>query len=341
MNYIFLSFYVLLCLALILICKKYSLLVDYKIELHKRYSSNTRTHYLGGLFFLIFVFYNFFKFNEDLILLIFYICIFIIGFLSDTKKLNNVKFRFISQILLILLFVYLLNLNINDTRINLLNELLQYKVLNILFVVFCLLVLINGGNFIDGINGLLIKYNLLIFLTIYLFFQNFSGVNSIFLIHIILVLSVLLILNLGGFIYMGDSGAYLLSIFTGIYLIKFATQNPQISPYMIIILLWYPCFELLFSMIRRLFRKNKTYEPDTFHLHQIIYSGIKKIAKFKNNLSIHIITSFVLNSYNLIIFIIASKFIYSSLILNFIILLNIFIYIYVYLLLKKRIINKD
>ena len=75
---------------------------------------------------------------------------------------------------------------------------------------------------------------------------------------------------------MGDSGAYLLSLFTGIYLIDFSAQNFFISPYLVIVFLWYPCFELLFSMLRRYLNRNKSYEPDTEHLHQIFYKSIKK-----------------------------------------------------------------
>ena len=75
---------------------------------------------------------------------------------------------------------------------------------------------------------------------------------------------------------MGDSGAYLLSILSGVYLINFSYNNDYISPFFIILLLWYPCFELLFSMIRRFKNKSKTYKPDSNHLHQFIYDFIKK-----------------------------------------------------------------
>ena len=70
--------------------------------------------------------------------------------------------------------------------------------------------------------------------------------------------ALILLLNLCGFIYMGDSGAYLLSSFTGIYLINFSYNNEYISPFLIVVLLWYPCFELLFSMIRRFIDKSET-----------------------------------------------------------------------------------
>jgi UDP-N-acetylmuramyl pentapeptide phosphotransferase/UDP-N-acetylglucosamine-1-phosphate transferase len=51
---------------------------------------------------------------------------------------------------------------------------------------------------------------------------------------------------------MGDSGSYLIAIIIGIYLIKFYELNILISPYYIALLLWYPAFENLFSLVRRL-----------------------------------------------------------------------------------------
>ena len=134
---------------------------------------------------------------------------------------------------------------------------------------------------------------------------------------------------------MGDSGEYLLSTLSGIYLINFSYNNDYISPFFIILLLWYPCFELLFSMIRRYKDKTKTYKPDSSHLHQFIYNFIKKEFNFNNNV-IHFSASTIINSYNLLVFIIAINFIYSSKMLILIIVLNIFVYISAYIFFKKK-----
>ena len=122
---------------------------------------------------------------------------------------------------------------------------------------------------------------------------------------------------------------------SGIYLINFSYNHQHISPFFIIVLLWYPCFELLFSMIRRLIKKSETYKPDTNHLHQLIYYFIKKNLNFRDPV-IHFSISFFINSFNLLVFIFATNFIYSSKILIFIILANIFAYISLYVFLKKK-----
>ena len=254
--------------------------------------------------------------------------------MSDIKRLNNVGLRFFLQLILIILFSKIIGIEIQTTKIDFVDQILSYEYINIIFVTFCLMVLINGGNFIDGLNGLMLKYYILIFLVIFFYFGYHPGIDKNFILNFILILIIILSLNLLGYIYMGDSGAYLLSLFTGVYLINFSYNNIFISPYFIILLLWYPCFELLFSMIRRSIYKSKTYKPDVLHLHQFIYNLIKSKIN-SNDLICHLFTSLSINFYNLIIFILASNFIYNSEILIFILIGNIIIYLVSYKLLKK------
>ena len=58
------------------------------------------------------------------------------------------------QFLLISLYAYLNNQILIDTRIEILNELMNFNTLRILMIAFFFLVLMNGYNFIDGVNNL-------------------------------------------------------------------------------------------------------------------------------------------------------------------------------------------
>ena len=91
---------------------------------------------------------------------------------------------------------------------------------------------------------------------------------------LIFILFLIFIFNLFGIIILGDSGSYLLSLYLGLYLIKLSNLNILISPFFIVLLLWYPCFELLFSIIRRKIKNKDSYIPDTHHLHQMLYKLI-------------------------------------------------------------------
>ena len=331
----FILFFIIVSIFLVYICRKKNLIVDYKLEKHKRFSSKLKSNSIGGIFLIIFLFYEYVLLNQNNYLFLFLFSIFLIGFLSDTKKLNNVSSRFFLQIIMIIFFVSIIGIEIKNTRIEYLDIIISNKIMNIIFVSFCLIVLVNGGNFIDGLNGLLLKYFLIVYLFILFNFEDNSYVDKDFLLNLSIVLLIILLFNLFGFLYMGDSGAYLLSILSGVYLINFSYNNDYLSPFFIILLLWYPCFELLFSMIRRFKNKSKTYKPDSNHLHQFIYDFIKKNSNSKDNV-VHFYTSILINSYNLLIFIFAINFIYSSKALILIIILNIFVYILSYVFFEKK-----
>ena len=326
-NY-FIAFFLILIFLLIYISKKYKLFVDFKLEKHKRFSTTLKSYSIGGILLITFFIYSFILNQKDYLLFLFLFSIFLLGLFSDLKKLNSANLRFFSQIVIVIFFISFLDLKINYTRVDLFDSILNENILvNIIFTTFCLLILINGGNFLDGLNGIVLKYNLIIYVIILFGLSNdFVYLEKQFLENLIVVLSILLILNLTGFLYMGDSGAYLLSLFTGIYLINFSNENFLISPYLIILLLWYPCFELLFSIIRRFLKATKTYKPDNFHLHQLIYSFVKKKLNFKNNLIIHFLTSSTINLYNLAIFLVALNSIYDSKIIIYLIIFNLVIY---------------
>jgi len=335
-NY-FLIFFLIFTFFLIYISKKYNLFLDFKIQKHKKFSSNLKSYLIGGILLIIFYAYYFILEEKNYVLFFFLFSIFLIGLLSDLQKLNSVKLRFFSQIIIVIFFTYFLDLKINFTRIDIFDTILQNNIfVNIFFTSFCLVLLINGGNFIDGLNGILLKYNLIIYIILFFGFSNeLFHIDKQLLQYSIIVLTMILLLNLLGFLYMGDAGAYLISLYTGIYLINFSSNNFFISPYLIILLLWYPCFELLFSMIRRSLKVRKTYKPDSFHLHQLIYSFMKIKLNLKNNLIVHFFTSSSINFYNLLIFLVASNYKYNSKIIIYLIIFNLIIYICFYKIFYK------
>ena len=335
----FLILFIIFSFFLLFLCKKLNLFVDYKLEKHKRYSSRSKSYSIGGILLLIYIFYYFAYLKNEYLVSIFFFLLFFIGLLSDIKKLNSVSIRFFLQVIFIYLFTHALDLEIKTTKIDFIDNCLTNSYINSLFVTFCLMVLINGGNFIDGINGLLLKYYTAITIVILLSLNMFILEDIEFFKNLILILLVLLIFNISAGIYMGDSGAYLISILMGTSLINFSSSNFIISPYLVIIFLWYPCFELLFSMIRRKIKDNKTYKPDTKHLHQLLHNLIKSKFNIINEKFSHIATSLIINLYNLLIFVISTKFIYYSEILVLILMLNISLYLLTYFILSKEIIK--
>tara|TARA_Y100000590_G_scaffold457272_1_gene609562 strand:+ start:674 stop:1687 length:1014 start_codon:yes stop_codon:yes gene_type:complete len=320
-------------LFLIFLSKKYSFFIDRKIEKHKNIVSTDKNYFLGGIIFMLFFMY-YFLITQEFSKLFFLLSIFLIGLVSDFTILNDPRKRFLLQLITILFFVIWLDIKIPSTRLTQLDILLEYSFINYFFVTFCLMVLVNGSNFTDGINTLLLSYFTIIFAFIF-FNKNYILTDYDLVFDLILLFMIIIFLNSIGIIILGDSGSYLISIFAGIFLIEISNKF-TVSPYYIILLLWYPCFELLFSMTRRYLNKNSSYKPDTKHLHQILYKSIKKINNFKNIKINHLLTSIIINLYNFLSFYIGTKFISQTQALIIIIILNIFFYLLFYSYLIKR-----
>ena len=181
---------------------------------------------------------------------------------------------------------------------NSMDQLLTNYYINNFFILFCFLVLMNGSNFIDGNNGLSIGYYLIIFLLIYfLIDRNILIYDENLIKKFIFVLLILLIFNLANINYLGDSGIYLLSIYTGFILVNIYTSNQVLSPYLIVNFLWYPSFEILFSIIRKLRHRYSPMKPDTSHLHQLLYFNLR--TKFQSDkFYLNSLTGIIINLFN-------------------------------------------
>jgi len=326
--------YFFLIFTVFSVCKKFNFFLDIKDHKHKKFSSNQTNYFIGGFFIALILTYNFVE-QKDYSYGLFFMSIFIIGLLADFKLLNNPKLRLIFQILLLILFVYVLDIKIPSTRIEIVDILFENNLINYLFTIFCLAILINGSNFVDGINTLLINYYIIV-LGLIIFFLKDVNIDYYLINNLFSLLLIILIFNVFGQIILGDSGAYILSLFIGLTLIDLSNINNLISPYFIILLVWYPCFELLFSMIRRLASNIYSYEPDTMHLHQMILKMINDNLKFKSNNLNHFLAGSIINLYNLFILIISLNYINKTNIMLMLIFINIIVYIIIYVVLQQK-----
>lgn len=289
----------------------------------------------GGIVLLLPIVYFFF--DNQFILINFYALMFILGLMSDLNVLTSSKKRFFLQFIIILIFVSITKLEVFPTRISLVDIYFQKSLISYLFTIFCFLVLINGANFIDGLNGLLITYIIIIFF--YLFKLNlveFIDLNSTEFFSLLILMAFVLFLNLFNHLFLGDSGAYSLSFILGFILIKIYNLNLQISPYFIILLLWYPCFENLFSIIRKSSSKLNPLDPDNDHLHQYLFVYLKKKFKFSDLLANNS-SSMLINSFNFLIFFIASNNIYHTKLQLGLVILCVVAYLISYKILRNKV----
>jgi UDP-N-acetylmuramyl pentapeptide phosphotransferase/UDP-N-acetylglucosamine-1-phosphate transferase len=299
---------------------------------------------IGG--FLIFVFLTIFLiifYNKNLFsfkVIILGTFFFSLGFLGDLNINVKPELRLLFMLIVSSLLIYFLDIRILSTQLSILNNLINsHKIISSIFVCLALLFVINGCNFIDGFNGLLIIHSIIILGILYFINaqnSNDDHIKYFILFSIIVCFSVLFFNFPKARIFLGDSGAYFLGSIISLVIIELSNLNKIVSPFFFASILFYIFFEVFFSFFRKIiFLGSSPLKPDKKHLHMLffkfIFSKVKKIERA------NYLTGFLINLfYFLLIF--PLLFFYKDKIfcqIYFLILLIIYLFSYIYINQKK------
>ncbi len=159
--------------------------------------------------------------------------------------------------------------------------LMTFGVISVLVTCFAVAGVANAFNLIDGYNGLAGMVAVIILLGL-AYVANQVGDRSIMIAAYIVVGSILgfLVWNYPrGLIFLGDGGAYLIGFMVAELSLLLVVRNPQVSPWFPFLLTFYPIFETVFTIFRRVFiAKTHPGLPDAAHLHQLIYQRVVRWA---------------------------------------------------------------
>lgn len=130
----------------------------------------------------------------------------------------------------------------------------------------------NALNIIDGFHGLASGSMVIMSLAI-AFLAHGEGDTALAGVAIVFACVILgfMMMNFpGGFLFLGDAGAYLGGFFIGAMAVFLAART-DISAFVTILVMAHPIYETLFSMMRKSKRKGHSpMQPDGVHLHQLV-----------------------------------------------------------------------
>lgn len=201
--------------------------------------------------------------------------------LHNTRPITRLACMFLSTLLFFLCF----DISYPSIEFPIIGEwLANSSLLNLLFFSFCVVVIINGSNLIDGVNGLLPITLLMQCLSLF-YITNEMNVNTnmIHLIYLIISIIIFMFFNYPwGKIFLGDTGSYFLGFFVSLLTIIIFSEHPEIPSWHAVLILSYPAFELLFSIIRKSFIGLNPMLPDSGHLHlKLFYVIQNKLINLK------------------------------------------------------------
>lgn len=271
----------------------------------KEYSSKHRIHkdevprIAGLIIYLFLTVLAFFALNSNLlnIILISAVPLMIIGSIEDLFHNTSPKIRLIFMVLSALLFILLLPSELPDIDLPIINKVLSITFIKETFFIFSILIIINGNNLIDGVNGNMALTNIiqLFVLAQLAFTMNDYQIMKLSIILLIPLLLFFLFNYPFGNIFSGDAGAYFYGFSVSAVVIYLFGLYEQLISWGAVLILIYPSVELLFSFIRKRFYENVSpFTPDTKHLHSLVFRFFdKQFSSFHNSFVVLFLLPFI------------------------------------------------
>ena len=173
----------------------------------------------------------------------------------------------------------------------------SYLVLSALLTIVVSAGISQAFNLIDGLNGLAIGISLLTGLGLGGIAHSVGDYTLSSICWVLMAsLAGTMVFNFPfGKIFLGDAGAYSLGhifVWIGILILN---RNPEVQPFAILLIFFWPTSDMLFSIYRR-YRSNRPIDqPDRLHYHQLVMRTVelvflsKKHRKLTNPLATFII----------------------------------------------------
>lgn len=199
------------------------------------------------------------------------------GLAEDMTKRVGIKARLLATMASGVLAWWLTGYALWSLDIPLVDALLSYAPVAVIFTAFAVGGVANAINLIDGFNGLA-SGTLLICMTGLGVLAATQGDLELVRITILICAATLgfFLLNFPfGKIFLGDGGAYMLGFMLAWIAVMVAMRHPDtISPAAVLLICSYPVLETVFSMIRRARRGQSVDQPDRTHLHSLVYRRV-------------------------------------------------------------------
>jgi UDP-GlcNAc:undecaprenyl-phosphate/decaprenyl-phosphate GlcNAc-1-phosphate transferase len=258
-----LTYLTVLLLNIISIALYYVLAIRFKIidQPNERSSHDYITVRGAGVIFLITgLFWALSSTGQHLYIIIGLTSIGLISLLDDIFTLPN-NLRFVIHVLSVLLVFLDIGL-------------FSSSIIIILIVLILYLGWINAFNFMDGINGITSFYSISILLPLFLAFrENYPAYTSLVLfLNISVVVFMTLNIRSRALAFCGDVGAIVLA-----YIIGFLVITLIISTGNIEFILFGSVYgiDTIFTIIRRLLRRENIFQPHRTHLYQLLVNNLQ------------------------------------------------------------------
>ena len=212
--------------------------------------------------------------------------VFVSGAVEDIIVRVSPLKRMISTLVSIAMVFVLFDVGIDSLGFAPIDYLLSNSIVSLLFTLLVVGGAVNAVNIIDGYNGLMTGYGIIVLIAI-TYVANILGDDLIIQLSLILIASLLgvFIFNFPfGKIFMGDGGAYFVGFMLAVIGLILVDRHEELSNWFVLLIFIYPMYELLYSIYRRkIIHKVDVSQPDANHLHSLVYQKLISCDRFKHD----------------------------------------------------------
>ena len=206
------------------------------------------------------------------------------GLLEDVTTKVGVKAVLAATIVSGMIFALFTGYTITDIDVWGIDYALAVPLISFAFTALVIGGAANAINLIDGFHGLASGTLLIILLAFALVGWR---VEDTVLVSLALVMAAIV----GGFfvvnfpfgkLSLGDGGVYFAGYFVAVLAVMLPARNPEVSPWISLLILGYPVTETVVSIVRRLMDEGAhPGEPDSAHLHHVVHRNwAHKVAHY-------------------------------------------------------------
>lgn len=206
---------------------------------------------------------------------IFLLCatpLFVAGLLEDLGVRQSIFRRLVAAVMSCLFVVLTTQTYIAGLDVDVVDSLFKLGAFAIAFTLLASVGIVNAFNLIDGLNGLASAAALVSIAALVVIAQQTGHENLIVpAIGLGAALFGFFLLNFPkGKIFLGDGGAYLTGFLLAWIAIDLMQHEPSVSPWAVLLVLFWPIADTLWAIWRRAFRKIKVAHADRMHFHHVL-----------------------------------------------------------------------
>lgn len=212
--------------------------------------------------------------EQELTILICALPVVIVGVVEDITHFVPPYWRYGASFVAALIFVVGAGMAIPRFDVAAMDLFLELPWVAVIASAFCIAGVVQSFNIVDGKNGLssgMAIVSLSSFLAIAITIGDYAYSQAC-LFFIAPIAGFWLINIIRGDVFLGDAGAYFLGYLVAALSVILIVRNPQLSPWVVVMVTVYPIVETLFTLTRRIVIERKRFsDPDYLHMHSLLY----------------------------------------------------------------------